>query len=89
MQMERFKWVQMAPPSLHACMLNEAQGRGTKVHKENYNYITSCLTCNIYHTYQCTARERGASVKWYSTFTQCPHVKEGGMDYIHMKRECL
>ena len=56
MQMEGFKWVHMAPPSLHTCMLNEAQGCGTKLHKEiscavNYNYITSCLTCNKYILY--------------------------------------
>ena len=31
-QMERFKWVHMAPPSLHAHMLIEAQGCGTTVH---------------------------------------------------------
>ena len=49
MQMERLKRVHMAPPSRHACMLNEAQGCGTKVHKEiscvvNYNYIHNILS---------------------------------------------
>ena len=49
MQMERLKRVHMAPPSRHACMLNEALACGTKVHKEiscavNYNYIHNILS---------------------------------------------
>ena len=77
MQMERFKCMYIAPPSRHACILNETQGRATKVLMQTHSVlyiITSCHVSNaiIHIKVQCGACVKSCSI--YIIYLHSAHM---------------